>query len=142
MVKWQEIIAPLTLPTLPKFFKFFKFFIYSIFQQPDDIQVKITTVQCKQKKGQPPVYFQCFSAVCLDLTIFFLFAPVAHIQKGMANLSPSASEASKLLEAALQQMDGIIQGAKFDHVGPVQTSLNSSKGEIFISLKKYFLKNK
>lgn len=47
----------------------------------------------------------------------------------MANLSPSASEASKLLEAALQQMDGIIQGAKFDHVGPVQTSLNSSKGQ-------------
>ena len=89
-------------------------------------------MQCKQKKGQPPVYFQCFSAVCLDLTIFFLiFAPVAHIQKVMANLSPSASEASKLLEAALQQMDGIIQGAKFDHVGPVQTSLNSSKGGIF-----------
>lgn len=29
-------------------------------------------------------------------------------------LSPSASEASKLLEAALEQMDGIIQGAKFD----------------------------
>ena len=56
----------------------------------------------------------------------------------MANLSPSASEASKLLEAALQQMDGIIQGAKFDHVGPVQTSLNSSKGGIFINLKKYF----
>ena len=84
------------------------------------------------------MYFQCFSAVCLDLTIFFfIFAPVAHIQKVMANLSPSASEASKLLEAALQQMDGIIQGAKFDHVGPVQTSLNSSKGGIFINLKKY-----
>ncbi len=31
------------------------------------------------------------------------------------SLSPSASEASKLLEAALEQMDGIIQGAKFDH---------------------------
>ena len=92
----------------------------------------MATVQCKQKEGQPPVYFQCFSAVCLDLTNFFLiFAPVAHIQKAMANLSPSASEASKLLEAALQQMDGIIQGAKFDHVGPVQTSLNSSKGGIF-----------
>ena len=45
----------------------------------------------------------------------------------MANLSPSASEASKLLEAALEQMDGIIQGAKFDHVGPVQTSSNLSK---------------
>lgn len=29
-------------------------------------------------------------------------------------LSPSASEASKLLEAALEQMDGIIQGAKFE----------------------------
>jgi hypothetical protein len=28
--------------------------------------------------------------------------------------SPSASEASKLLEAALEQMDGIIQGAKFE----------------------------
>ena len=56
----------------------------------------------------------------------------------MANLSPSASEASKLLEAALQQMDGIIQGAKFDHVGPVQTSLNSSKGGILINLRKYF----
>ena len=40
-------------------------------------------------------------------------------------LSPSASEASKLLEAALEQMDGIIQGAKFDH-GPVQTSLNKT----------------
>ena len=32
----------------------------------------------------------------------------------MAMASPSASEASKLLEAALEQMDGIIQGAKFD----------------------------
>ena len=67
----------------------------------------------------------------------------------MANLSPSASEASKLLEAALQQMDGIIQGAKFDHVGPVQTSLNSSKGGIFtfVISENYFqigliLKNK
>merc|ERR1712029_1303635 len=30
------------------------------------------------------------------------------------DLSPSASEASKLLEAALEQMDGIIQGAKFE----------------------------
>lgn len=29
-------------------------------------------------------------------------------------LSSPASEASKLLEAALEQMDGIIQGAKFD----------------------------
>ena len=75
--------------------------------------------------------FLCSPAQCLDLTIFLIFAPVAHIQKVMANLSPSASEASKLLEAALQQMDGIIQGAKFDHVGPVQTSLNSSKGGIF-----------
>ena len=29
-------------------------------------------------------------------------------------LSPTASEASKLLEAALEQMDGIIQGAKYE----------------------------
>ena len=111
------------------------FFIwFLIFKQSDDIQVKIATVQCKQKEGQPPVYFQCFSAVqpsALIWRFFLIFAPVAHIQKVMANLSPSASEASKLLEAALQQMDGIIQGAKFDHVGPVQTSLNSSKGGIF-----------
>lgn len=33
-------------------------------------------------------------------------------------LSPSASEASKLLEAALEQMDGIIQGAKYDQQQP------------------------
>ena len=105
---------------------------YSNFQQSDNILVKFATVQCKQKEGQPPVYFQCFSAVCLDLTIFFLYLHLLPTsQKVMANLSPSASEASKLLEAALQQMDGIIQGAKFDHVGPVQTSLNSSKGGIF-----------
>jgi hypothetical protein len=57
----------------------------------------------------------------------------------MANLSPSASEASKLLEAALQQMDGIIQGAKFDHVGPVQTSLNSSKGGYLLISKSIFI---
>ena len=42
-------------------------------------------------------------------------------------LSPSASEASKLLEAALEQMDGIIQGAKFDHnPSPLNTPKTSS----------------
>ena len=42
-------------------------------------------------------------------------------------LSPSASEASKLLEAALEQMDGIIQGAKFDvPQPPIQSQVSRS----------------
>ena len=42
-------------------------------------------------------------------------------------LSPSASEASKLLEAALEQMDGIIQGAKFDvPQTPIQPQVSRS----------------
>ena len=42
-------------------------------------------------------------------------------------LSPSASEASKLLEAALEQMYGIIQGAKFDvPQTPIQPQVSRS----------------
>ena len=49
-------------------------------------------------------------------------------------LSPSASEASKLLEAALEQMDGIIQGAKFD-TPPHQAQGRTNKGPISEALR-------
>ena len=49
---------------------------------------------------------------CLHLLSFSLLRLLLHLLQ--MDLSPSASEASKLLEAALEQMDGIIQGAKFE----------------------------
>lgn len=49
-------------------------------------------------------------------------------------LSPSASEASKLLEAALEQMDGIIQGAKFDH-NPQHQQRSTSRSPVSEALR-------
>ena len=50
-------------------------------------------------------------------------------------LSPSASEASKLLEAALEQMDGIIQGAKFDVPQPPIPQVSRAKNPISEALR-------